>query len=119
MQDDLKKVNPSKKKHSGFGIASFILSVIVPILLFITIYSIVLLENLKRGVINEGNEFTTTMRVIAFILFITAFIAAGLGVAGLTQKERKKIFAVIGTFFSVSLIVLVILSFMILLTSAS
>jgi ABC-type antimicrobial peptide transport system permease subunit len=73
-----------EKKHSGMGIASFIISLVM-LFIQILIY----------------NFFTThghSDSLGALILcFIANLVGVGLGIAGLAQKGRKRIFSVLGT----------------------
>ena len=43
-------------------------------------------------------------------LLIADFVALGLGIGGLFQKERKKIFAILGTVFSSAVIVVTVVT---------
>lgn len=87
-------------KNSGLGIASFITSILSGILIFILIVVAGIMETSTPGGINEQSP-----QAIIVGLFILAFsflclVALGLGIAGLIQKNRKKLFAVLGTVFS-------------------
>jgi hypothetical protein len=93
-----------EQKHSGLGIASFILSCISGFCLFFTIFVAGIIEASNQG---ESNDNTSLLMLVGFsvlaFLFV-ALIASGLGIAGLIQKDRNKIYAVFGTIFSASAI---------------
>jgi len=93
-----------EQKHSGLGIASFILSCISGFCLFFTILEAGIIEASNQG---ESNDNTSLLMFVGFsvlaFLFV-ALIASGLGIAGLIQKDRNKIYAVFGTIFSASAI---------------
>ncbi|MDR2081386.1 MAG: hypothetical protein LBP54_05815 [Campylobacteraceae bacterium] len=89
-------------KHSGLGIASFILSVI-------NIVSIFVLFVIAGALNVSGEEDEATDVIIgAFFLFfmLTTIISIGLGIAGLVVKDRKRMFAALGLIFSVVIFLL-------------
>jgi hypothetical protein len=85
--------NTEKKwKHSEFGIASFSISIVVSIVIFLMIYNSI---------------FDVKGTVIALLFTLFMYLAAlGLGIGGLIQKDRKKDFAILGIIFSIPLICL-------------
>ncbi|MNW42395.1 hypothetical protein D3C74_195630 [compost metagenome] len=98
---------PNKIKHSGPGIASFIVvltSILGYIAAFVMISTIVvgvmdqssdaIIENLEQhsGIIGGGLLF-----IISGILNLIALI---LGIIGLAIRSRKKVFAILGTILS-------------------
>ncbi len=93
-----------EKKHSGFGIASFVLSLFAGFGMFVAICA--------AGVLAARNPqiFEGTSPVAIFTgLAIIAFGALGVlsllfGIIGCCQKGRKRIFAILGTVFSGMLI---------------
>lgn len=87
-------------KHSGLGIASFALSIITGLLIFVTILVAGALEHLTPGGMGD-RSLTATMIGFAIIGFcaLTA-VALALGVASLFQKERQKVFGILGTVLS-------------------
>jgi len=84
-----------EQKHSGIGIASFITSIVVGILIF---FVIVVSGVMAVSMPSEGLFVVVGLFVIA--LLIADIVALGLGIGGLCQKDRKKIFAILGTVFS-------------------
>ena len=84
-----------EQKHSGVGIASFITSIVVGILIF---FLIVVSGVMVASMPSEGLFVVVGLFVIA--LLIADIVALGLGIGGLCQKDRKKIFAILGTVFS-------------------
>ena len=106
-----------EQKHSGLGIASFILSCISGFCLFFTILVAGIIEASNLG---DSNENTSLLMLVGFsvlaFLFV-ALIASGLGIAGLIQKDRNKIYAVFGTIFSASAILVTLYILMVGLTS--
>ena len=108
-----------EQKHSGLGIASFILSCISVFCLFFTILEAGIIEASNQG---ESNDNTSLLMLVGFsvlaFLFV-ALIASGLGIAGLIQKDRNKIYAVFGTIFSTSAILVTLYIFVVGLRSNS
>lgn len=109
----LNQQDPNNKKHSGFGIASTIIGVIV---LVTSIISIVIIsaefldfatnfkvsdpsvlndEEAIHFVINYPSIISGTVLLLASVFFM--FIGGILGIIGLFQQTRKKLFAIVGT----------------------
>ncbi|WP_133406542.1 hypothetical protein [Parashewanella tropica] len=87
-------------KNSGIGIASFIISIASGIFIFLLIAIAGYLEASTPGGVNEESSEAIIVGLFLFAFLGTALVALGLGIAGLFQKERKKIFAILGTVFS-------------------
>lgn len=84
-----------EQKHSGIGIASFVTSITVGILVFLTtVVSGIMVASAA------SEEFFTIVGLLILALLSVDVVALGLGIGGLCQKDRKKIFAILGTVFS-------------------
>jgi len=95
-----------KKKHSGLGIASFITSIVSGILIFLVIAIAGVMEASTPGGMDEESAGAVMYGFFLFAFLGAALVALGLRIGGLLQKEREKIFAILGTVFSaVSLVV--------------
>lgn len=92
-------------KHSGLGIASFVLSIISLVLIFGLLIVAGVLEATTPGGMDETSMAAIVVGLLLFAFIGTALVATGLGVAGLFQKQRKKIFAILGTVFSLVTVV--------------
>ena len=92
-----------KLKHSGLGIVSLIAS-IVSIIIFVFMFVIGLMEAALDGHAQTGAYLPVSAYLP--VLFITASVALGCGIAGLFQKERLKKTAVIGTVLSAGAIIM-------------
>lgn len=88
------------QKHSGLGVASFITSIVSGIFLFLLIVIAGVMEASTPGGIDEHSAGAVMVGLFLFAFMGGALIALGLGIGGLLQKERKKIFAILGTVFS-------------------
>ena len=91
-------------KHSGLGVASFILSIAIGVFDFLVVALAGLMEASSPGGMDEES-------VIAILigLFILGALAAnlagmGLGIAGMAQRDRKKVFSVLGLAFNAAII---------------
>ena len=89
-----------EKKHSGYGVTSFIMSITIGILLFI-LFAVagVVAASTPGGMDKQSMQAMVIGFGIIILLFCTV-ISTALGIVGLFQKERKKVFAILGTMFS-------------------
>jgi hypothetical protein len=87
-------------KHSGLGIASFVLAIVFGLILFVLI-GMAGYQQMKNP---KGMDENSPMAMILGLLMIGSllmnFVGAGLGLAGVLQKNRKKIFAILGLIFN-------------------
>ena len=86
--------------HSGLGIASFVVSIVAGILLFLVIAVVGLMELSTPGGLEEDSAEILLIGVLAIAGVGAALLGLGLGVAGLLQKGRDTTFAVLGSVFS-------------------
>jgi len=89
-----------EQKHSGLGIASFIISILSGIAIVLVVIAAGVMETTTPGGIDEESAGAIVVGLLLFAFMGTALMALGLGIAGLVQRGRKKIFAVLGTVFS-------------------
>ncbi len=113
---------PPVLKHSGLGIASFILAIIAIVLVvaLIIVTAVIAKDELADIALSQGNlteeqikEFAPLLIVIFLTFFgsvILSLVGAILGIVGLLQKNRKKLFAILGTLLnSLGWIIIIIL----------
>ncbi|MDR2981701.1 MAG: hypothetical protein LBV12_05585 [Puniceicoccales bacterium] len=88
-------------KHSGFGIASFTLAILIGIGIFFIIGFAGILMAINPNFL-EDDQSASSILVGLFIIGFLAIdvIAFSLGVAGCCLPNRKKVFAILGTIFS-------------------
>ena len=102
-----------REGHSKLGIASFV-TAIVGGLLFLTLgVSLGYMELNTPGGIDETSKVVILMGLGIILALFILLISLGLGIGGLIQKERKKIFSVLGVVFS--FFMLLVLSIIIIL----
>ena len=81
-------------KHSGLGIASFITSIVIYILIVPLLLLAATIGD-STNVAEETIEIVLGLCMIA--MFLAVLVALGLGIAGLAQKGRNRLFAILGT----------------------
>ena len=86
-------------KHSGIGIASFVISLAAGCLLLALL---VIAGFLNSGRVEHGKPYPgQTIVGLALIALMGAdVVAAGLGVASLFQNTKKRLFGILGLVFS-------------------
>ncbi|MBO2680520.1 hypothetical protein I6M56_16940 [Shewanella algae] len=87
-------------KHSGLGIASFATSIFSGIALFITFIVAGALEATTPGGLDENSMEAILVGLMIIFMMLVSLVSLGLGIGGLVQKDRQKIFAILGTTFS-------------------
>ncbi len=88
------------KKHSGIGIASFIISLISGGFIFLLIIIAGVMEASSPTGIDEESAAAVLIGLALFFFGGLSLVSLGLGIAGLFQQERQKVFAILGTVFS-------------------
>lgn len=104
------------RKHSGVGIAAFILSTISGMLMFLLVAVAGFMEVSTPGGMDEESVGALLIGLGVIGLIGLSTVSLGLGISGLIQKNRKKLFAVIGTVFSITSILGMVLLILIGLT---
>lgn len=94
-------------KHSGRGKASFVISIVGSLILWVSAFS---LEWLPGD--DELHEILILL--VMFLAALSLLVGAGLGIAGLLQKNRKKAFAVSGLVVNLLLILIILLHLIII-----
>tara|TARA_R110002073_G_scaffold41466_9_gene117095 strand:- start:10601 stop:11020 length:420 start_codon:yes stop_codon:yes gene_type:complete len=91
---------PQGKRQSGFGIASFIMSIMVGIGAFTVILVAGFAEASSPEGINEESPIAIIVGLCIFGVIGLNLLGIGLGVAGLCQPNRSRIFAILGLVFN-------------------
>lgn len=89
-----------KKKNSGLGIASFILSILAGLSIFAVLVIAGVIETANPGGMSEDSVEAVILGLLILGLLFASVVALGLGIAGLFQNDRNKIFAILGTIFA-------------------
>ena len=102
------KEDHSVLKHSGLGIASFIISIVIGMFDFFLVTIAGIVEATAPGGIDEESVVAVAVGLSIFLGFGVSLIGIGLAIAGLIQKNRKKIFPILGLVFNLTIIIVVI-----------
>lgn len=106
-------------KHSRFGIASFITSIFGAILIVLFVTAAIIQSSGSE----EPDPKSTAiiiMRLLFYFSVFVDFIALVLGIIGLCSKDKKKIFALLGTIFSsVAIFIAIIIIIVSLIANAN
>ena len=89
-----------ENKHSGIGIASFVISIATGVFTFLLMVVAGVMEVSTPGGIDENSVEAVVTGLFLIALLLLDLVALGLGVGGLLQKDRRKLLAVLGTVFS-------------------
>lgn len=92
-------VAPVSQKHSGLGIVSFSMSIGVGFLMLVVF---VVAGLLSAGRVHHGQTYPGQMAIGFAAIFLLGLdvIAVGLGIAAVCQKDRKRLFGILGLVFS-------------------
>lgn len=94
------------KIHSRMGIASFIIALAQGFLTLLVIIFAGILTTMGPQHENEAGFAILGLFVIGGIF--THLVGMGLGIAGMVQKSRKKVFSILGFVFNITVILFVI-----------
>ena len=90
----------SVTKHSGLGIASFAIAITTGLILFFLVATAGFLEVTTPGGIDENSPAAVLMGLALFGGLLLDMLGLALGVAGICQRDRSKLFAVLGVVIS-------------------
>ena len=87
-------------RHSGIGVASFVISIVMALTGFGLIAIAGVIEVTTPGGMDESSAIAVVIGLSIFGCILVDLVALGLGIGGLIQKNRSKIFSILGTIFS-------------------
>lgn len=87
-------------KHSGPGIASFILAMVIGAFDFVLFIFAGVVEMSTQGGMDEESIIAIVIGLLIFGGLAANLLGIGLGIAGMIQKDRKKVFAALGMTFN-------------------
>src|SRR5207253_8753704 len=105
MTSEQSSMPPLPRPHSAMGIASFIISVVTGFGMFAMFVIAGIMQSTAPGGMDERSVGAIILGFCIIGLLAIDLVAAGLGIAGVCQKDRKKIFAVLGIVFSITTVV--------------
>lgn len=91
-------------RHSGLGITSFIVAILVGLIEVGIIGAASIAEVKNPGVLNEESQWAMAAGLGMCGGILLALVGAGLGIAGLMQSQRYKVFAILGLVFNSAII---------------
>ncbi len=95
--------HPTRQGHSGLGVASFLLGILASLGSIAVVVGAGILGS--SGAINGEPAAAMIVGFSMIVVVMTTAFAAGLAVGGLVQKEKSKVFAIIGLIINSLLIV--------------
>lgn len=101
-----KETKDETLKHSGLGIASFIISIISGVILWGCIITSTIVE-----VTTIGGMSDIVAGLLGLLIIFGGFlcvIGIGLGISGVIQKNRKKVFSILGIILNFTSILIII-----------
>jgi hypothetical protein len=89
-----------KVRHSGLGIASFVIGCVSAVLILVLMAIAGAIEVSTPGGMSETSPVAIVVGLLMFLFVFLALVGLGLGIAGLFQSQRRRLFAVLGTVFT-------------------
>ncbi len=87
---------PLEKKHSRLGIAALIIGILVGMLLCILIVFAGVIEVSQPGSLTGDSVGAVLLGLLVIGGLLLNLIGIGLGIGGLFQQQRKKLFPILG-----------------------
>lgn len=100
-----------RKKHSAYGIACFIISIVAILMIFGVLLVSQIINPIEAGL--SEDSFYVVIGLIAILGGFLSLIGLGLGIYGVVQKNRKRVFSVLGVIFNVLVVIFVLACFFI------
>jgi hypothetical protein len=94
-----------ERKHSGLGISSFVISLGAGFAMFVLFCVAGFMETTTPGGIDEKSGVAVVLGLVIFAVIAVHLLGLGLAIGGLTQKDRKKVFSILGLVFNGLIIV--------------
>jgi len=94
-----------ERKHSGLGISSFVISLGGGFAMFLLFCVAGFMETTTPGGIDEDSGVAVVLGLVIFAVIALHLLGLGLGIGALTQKDRKKVFSVLGLVFNTLVVV--------------
>jgi hypothetical protein len=91
-------------KHSGLGIASFMIAMAVVALHLLVFVIIFMLGVVAPDLMGSNSAMVGVLGMCMIAGFFGSLIGLGLGISGVSQKNRKKVFATLGLVFNAVII---------------
>jgi len=99
-----RRANFEPMSHSGLGVASFIMSIVFGAAVATVFVVAVLLVVQNGGKIREDAPEVGLLGLGMICSLGLVVVGLGLGIAGLVQTNRKKVFSVLGVIFNLTIL---------------
>ncbi len=109
METQLITERTEKPKHSEFGVASFIISMVM----LVTFLGILLYAGINSDLIAYNDTAAGVLGLIFIIAFLATLVGIGLAIAGITIPNKRKVFAILGLCFNVLIVLAMVLTIII------
>ena len=97
-----------RQGQSKLGIASFLISILTAIGLFISFIIAGVMESNTYGGMDEESAGAIILGLFIFGFGFLDLLAIGLGIGGIFQKTRERITAIIGTIISSAVLIITV-----------
>lgn len=94
-----------ERKQSGLGISSFVISLGGGFAMFLLFCVAGYMETTTPGGIDEKSGIAVLLGLVIFAVIALHLLGLGLAIGALTQKDRKKVFSVLGLIFNAIVVV--------------
>ncbi len=95
-------------KHSGIGITSFVISIVVGCAEIILVTVAGFMEAGTPGGMDEESPQAIMLGLGIIGGLLLCLVGIGLGIAGVVPKDRRKLFAILGLVFNCSILLCVV-----------
>jgi hypothetical protein len=94
-------------RQSGMGLASFILAILSGVLLVVSVVAAGVLATRSGGTLDEKSVAAMAAGLGIILGLVMNLVGTVLGIVALMQRDRKKVFAILGLTFNVLLLLMV------------
>ncbi|MFA5423491.1 MAG: hypothetical protein WC374_06490 [Phycisphaerae bacterium] len=84
------------KKHSGLGIASFVLAIVAFLIMFVLVVMAGVMTTVAGGRMDEQSPQAVVVGCSMILTAMLYILGIGLAIGGLCQRNRYKIFSILG-----------------------
>jgi hypothetical protein len=86
------------RRHSPIGVVSFVLAVMAGLgLVGLVVFATVMTVRNSMTAVDEESTEAMAMGLVFLLSVFGSFVGLGLGIGGLFQSDRKRLFAILGT----------------------
>ncbi|MHC4085690.1 MAG: hypothetical protein ACYSWZ_16245 [Planctomycetota bacterium] len=91
-------------RHSGLGIASFMISMVIIGFFFFLLFLAVIIAVIGPDLADTNSTMISTIGAFLMLSSLASLVGLGFGYAGLKQINRKKVFSILGVVFNLMII---------------